>query len=304
MSGPQLETRQLRYFLAVAEHGTLTKAADHLHIAQPSLSQAIARMEQQLGLPLFHRVGRRIVLSEAGRELLEPCRRALRTVQAAEDAARGAGASRRGRLVVATMPSSGIAPGADLIADFLTTHPGVSISALGGWTAEEVTELVRSGSAEVGLIAAARLHRDKDLVVVPLLNQRLVIVSGEPDPFPDRDELSVEDLRGCRLITSHPGSVMRELVDEVLARQPDSTIACEVDHRTSILPLVLAGVGEAILPEAWEGLASRAGLRVRTLSDAPGMWSAALCRREGLTPLATHFMACVEHLRAELKDGS
>lgn len=111
MSGPQLETRQLRYFLAVAEHGTLTKAADHLHIAQPSLSQAIARMEQQLGLPLFHRVGRRIVLSEAGRELLEPCRRALRTVQAAEDAARGAGASRRGRLVVATMPSSGIAPG-------------------------------------------------------------------------------------------------------------------------------------------------------------------------------------------------
>lgn len=297
MSQPQLETRQLRYFLAVAEHGTLTKAADHLHIAQPSLSQAIARMEQQLGLPLFHRVGRRVVLSEAGRDLLEPCRRALRTVQAAQDAVLASRGSTRGRLVIAAMPSAGMVPGADLVSGFLRDYPAVTVSTVGAWTPEEVTTLVKQGAAEIGLYSAARLQRDKDLVVVPLGAQRLVVVSGEPDPLPNRDELTVAGLRESRLITSHPGSVMRQIVDEVLARAPESTIACEVDHRTAILPLVIAGVGQAIVPEAWEPLAERAGLRVRGLADSPRIWIGAACRRGGLSPLAEHFMEGIRDLR-------
>ncbi len=294
MDGPRLETRQLRYFLAVAEHGTLTRAADELRIAQPSLSQAIARLEQQLGIPLFHRVGRRVVLSEAGRDLLEPCRRALRTMQAAEDAVHANRQAHRGRLVIATMPSAGIAPGAQIVADFAAAHPGATVSIIGGWTAEEVTGMVKQGLVEIGLIAAARLRREKDLAVVPLGAQPLVLISADPGPCPERDELRVTDLAGCRLITSHPGSLMRQIVDEVLLDQPDTRITCEVDHRAMILPLILAGAGEAILPTAWRELAERSGLRVRPLTDSPRMWSAAVCRTQGLTPLASDFLATLE----------
>lgn len=300
MKAPSLETRQLRYFLAVAEHGTFTKAADELHIAQPSLSQAISKLEAQLGIPLFHRVGRRVVLSEAGRDLLEPCRRALRTMQAAEDAVLGNREANRGRLVIAAMPSPGISPGAELVAAFTERHPGVTVCVVGGWTAEEVTGLVKQGNVEVGLIAAARLRREKDLAVLPLGAQSLVFVSSVPGPHPDRDELSVADLAGCRLITSHPGSLMRQIVDEVLADQAGTMIACEVDHRTMILPLVLAGAGQAILPAGWREVASLSGLRVRPLTNSPRLRTAAVCRTEGLTPLATDFLHTIAQFKERL----
>lgn len=296
MESLHLETRQLRYFLAVAEHGTFTRAALELHIAQPSLSQAIAKLEAELGIPLFHRVGRRVVLSEAGRDLLEPCRRALRSMQAAQDAVSANREASRGRLVIATMPSAGIWPGAPVVARFCAEHPGVTVSVVGGWTIEEVTGLVKQGSVEIGLVSAAKLRRDKDLVVAPLGAQPLVLVSHDPGPHPERDELSVSDLTGCRLITSHPGSLMRQLVEDVLADQPETTIACEVDHRTMILPLVAAGAGEAILPDSWREPAIRSGLRVRPLTDSPRMWSAAICRPTGLTPLATVFLETISRV--------
>lgn len=296
MDGPRLETRQLRYFLAVAEHGTFTRAADALHIAQPSLSQAIAKLEQQFGLPLFHRVGRRVVLSEAGRDLLERCRRALRTMQAAEDAVLGSREARRGRLVIAAMPSPGIAPGAELISAFTAAHPAASVSVVGGWTAEEVTALVTQGNVEIGLIAAARLRRDRELVVLPLGSQPLVLVSRRPGPRPELDELTASDLRGCRLITSHPGSLIRQIVDDVIAGQEDVSIVCEVDHRSMIVPLVLAGAGEALLAAGWEELSTHAGLRARPLIGAPQLWTAAICRAEGLTPLAQDFLRTISQV--------
>lgn len=145
-------------------------------------------------------------------------------------------------------------------------------------------------------MSAAKLRRDKDLVVAPLGAQPLVLVSHDPGPHPERDELSVSDLTGCRLITSHPGSLMRQLVEDVLADQPETTIACEVDHRTMILPLVAAGAGEAILPDSWREPAIRSGLRVRPLTDSPRMWSAAICRPTGLTPLATVFLETISRV--------
>ena len=69
-----MDTRKLKYFLAVVDHDGFNRAAEHLLIAQPSLSQTIASLEKELGVPLFHRIGRRAVLSEAGKELVGPAR--------------------------------------------------------------------------------------------------------------------------------------------------------------------------------------------------------------------------------------
>lgn len=82
-----MDARQLEYFLAIVEHGGFSKAAAALHVAQPSLSQAMANLEADLGVSLFHRMGRGVVLSEAGRELLEPSRRVLRDLIAVRDRA-------------------------------------------------------------------------------------------------------------------------------------------------------------------------------------------------------------------------
>ena len=79
-----MDIRQLKYFLAVADHNGFSRAAQHLMVAQPSLSQAIATFERELGMPLFHRIGRGVVLSEAGAALVGPARVVLRDLDEAE----------------------------------------------------------------------------------------------------------------------------------------------------------------------------------------------------------------------------
>lgn len=290
MDGPDLETRQMRYFLAVAERGSFTRAADDLRIAQPSLSQAISRLERQLGVPLFHRVGRRIVLSDAGRDLLEPCRTALRAVGVAQDAARSVATARLGRLSLAAMPAAAISPGVDLVSRFTRDHPGAELTVVAGWTDEEIADLVRQGRVEVGLVASAVLRREQDLAVIPTVAHRLVFIARPQDAPPGDGEVSAGDLRGGRLITSRRGTVMRRYVDDVLVDHPDVAIVCEIDHRAAILPLVRAGVGATILPAAYAQDAAALGLVVRTLQVAAVVRTAVVCRRDDLTPLAAAFV--------------
>ena len=79
-----MDIRQLKFFLAVVDHNGFSRAAEHLLVAQPSLSQAIAGFERELGMPLFHRIGRGVVLSEAGTALVGPARVVLRDLDEAK----------------------------------------------------------------------------------------------------------------------------------------------------------------------------------------------------------------------------
>ena len=78
-----MDTRQLKYFIAVIDHRGFSRAADHLQISQPSLSQAISGLERELGVPLFHRVGRGVVPTVAGDHLIAPARQVLRGLDGA-----------------------------------------------------------------------------------------------------------------------------------------------------------------------------------------------------------------------------
>ena len=113
-----MDTRKLKYFLAVVDHGGFNRAAEHLLIAQPSLSQTIAGLEKELGVPLFHRIGRRAVLSDAGKELVGPARLVMRDLDAAQSAVQALRGVRSGQLDIVTMPSPGIEPLTSMIAAF------------------------------------------------------------------------------------------------------------------------------------------------------------------------------------------
>src|SRR6476469_3213203 len=133
-----VDTRQLKYFLAVVDHDGFNRAAEHLLIAQPSLSQTIAGLEKELGVPLFHRIGRRAVLSEAGKELVGPARLVMRDLDAAQSAVQALRGVRSGRLDIITMPSPGIEPLTSMIAEFIHAHPSVRLNVGAAFTPEEV----------------------------------------------------------------------------------------------------------------------------------------------------------------------
>lgn len=286
-----MDTRKLKYFLAVVDHGGFNRAAEHLLIAQPSLSQTIAGLERELGVPLFHRIGRRAVLSEAGKELVGPARLVMRDLDAAQSAVQALRGVRSGRLDIITMPSPGIEPLTSMIASFSRAHPSVRLNVGAAFTPEEVIESVRNGSSEIGLAGSATPVRVPGVQVLELERQPLIlIVNPHADTFPAGPAIRREDLAGHRLIASQRGSLMRSLVDDALARGVAAEIVVEVAHRTSILPLVLAGVGHAVMPSSWSPTAHKSGLRTLLIEPVAHLEVAVLSRKEDLTPAARAFL--------------
>jgi len=290
-----VDVRQLKFFLAVVDHGGFSRAAEHLVVAQPSLSQAIAGFERELGTPLFHRVGRGVVLSEAGKALVGPARVVLRDVDEAAAAMRALKGLRGGRIDLITMPSPGMEPLTTILTAFARRHPDVTINAEAGFTPDEILGSVRSGVSEIGVLGSPEPTRAPDLSVVALESQALVLISGPDDPVVDGPTVRREDLDGYRVIVSQRGSLMRALVDDVLADGNDLTIAAEIAHRTSILPMVLNGLGRAVMPSAWTESARRAGAHVQRIVPESYLHVAAVSRRNHLTPPAA---ALMDHARA------
>jgi DNA-binding transcriptional LysR family regulator len=293
-SGGNVDVRQLGYFLAVVEHGGIGRAAEHVHIAQPSLSQAIANLERELGVPLFHRVGRGVVLSEAGRQLIEPARQVLRDLDAARAVVQSVRGVQRGRLDLVSMPSPGIEPLTAMMSRFAAMHPGITVNVDGAFTPGEVVESVLSGVAEIGLLGSAGNVHTGELRVLPIEDQPLILVSPQNHDLPAGKTVHRTDLRGRRLIVSQRGSLMRQLVDDILASGTEVHIAAEIAHRTSILPLVLAGFGHAVLPSSWTPLAERAGAAVHHIEPASYLRVALVSRTSGLTPAARAFLDMAE----------
>lgn len=294
-----MDARQLKYFLAVVDEGAINRAADALLIAQPSLSQAIAGLERELGVPLFHRIGRRLVLSEAGETLVGPARVVLRDLEDAAASVRALKGVRTGRVDLITMPSPGIEPLTTILTRFSRSFPGVTINAEAAFTPEEVLRAVRTGVCEIGILGSPDTVRAPELEVVELESQPLILISCPGTEVTDDGKIERSALSGLRLIVSQQGSLMRKLVDDVLASGVEVVIAAEVAHRTSILPMVLSGFGHAVMPSSWAPSARLAGATIRSIVPESYLHVAAVCRRTHLTPPARTLMDEAKNYAAE-----
>ncbi|MBB6172306.1 DNA-binding transcriptional LysR family regulator [Nocardiopsis mwathae] len=285
-----MNVRQLEYFLAVVDHGGVNRAADALHLAQPSLSQAIRALERHLGCDLFHRVGRGLVLTDAGRALVEPARDVVRGLEAARAGVESVGGLQAGRVEIAAMPSQAVEPLSSLIADFTREHPRISVLIRAAFTPQETIELVRSGSAELGLLGTPDGSIAADVRLRTIARQRFVLIAPKDGPFTEGLPVRREQLEGQRLVVGQRGTGMRRLVEDIQAAGVGLTGVVESEHREVILPLVLSGVGLAVLAESWAALARQAGLLVLDL-EPPAYLYVALARRKGrLTPAAAAFL--------------
>lgn len=257
-----MDERRLRYFLAVVEEGGVTRAAARLHIAQPSLSQALRAFESELGVELFHRAGRTLRLSSAGQELIGPARQALRAIDEARNAVSGVTELRSGVLELAALPTLAVEPMAPLIGRFRERYPGVQVHVQEPESADGVSALVLDGDCELG--AAHLPLASGDLVTHPLGEQELLIIlpPGAAGEGPVRPKELVE----TPLVVSPPGTSTRMLLEHALAAVGVTPrIAVETAAREAIVPLVLAGAGAALLPAPLAREAERRGALVRAV---------------------------------------
>ncbi|MFC8130940.1 LysR family transcriptional regulator [Streptomyces sp. NPDC057302] len=287
-----MDIRQLEYFLAIVDHGGFNRAASALYLSQPSLSQAVRALERDLGSSLFHRIGRRAVLTEAGTALIEPARAAVRSLETARAGVAAVHELREGRLDIAAMPSQAVEPLTTMVRAFSGRYPGVSVNIRAAFTSRDVIDMVRTGAAELGLLATSGPVAEKEVRAHAVGEQRFVLVTPPDGPFPAGSPVACEELAGQRLIVGQRGTGMRAYVDGLRERGIPFAIAAETEHRVAILPLVLAGVGLAVVTESWRAMAERAGASVLDIEPKTTLQIALVSRRSEQSPAARAFLTC------------
>ncbi|WP_188189707.1 LysR family transcriptional regulator [Nonomuraea sp. SYSU D8015] len=264
-----MDLHQIKYFLAVVDHNGINAAAAVLDVAQPTVSQAIQGLERELGVPLFHRIGRGVVLTSAGHSLVGPARRILRDVVAAEGSLVDAAGRPRGRLDVFAMAALSADPVARLVGAFRREFPKVSIR-IGDLRDETAAaSLIREGHCEIVVchlpamdcagLAVRELGVQEYWLVLPPGSAPLS--DSLPDPLP------LAELPDLPQVTVPRGSSLAvgEIEQAVAAAGRAIRPSVVVEHREARLPFVLAGVGATFLERSMAEAAAARGAVVRSL---------------------------------------
>ena len=282
-----MELQQLRYALAIADNGTFTAAAAACFVAQPSLSHAIRNLEAELGVGLFHRIGRRVTLSAAGEAFVPAAREVLRTLdtlRATVDAVAGVTA---GRLDLVALPTLAVDPVTPLVGAFRAAHPGVTVRLAHPDNSSDLVGLIRCGDSEIG-ITELPISAD-DLTSLQLGRQELVAIS--PPGSPRRGRLELAQLARQPLVTQPRGTSTRDTLDAAFAALGLSVaVAVETDQREAIVPLVLAGAGAGVVPRPMATVAQRQGAVVSPLRPALWRQLGLIHRTATLSPAAHAFV--------------
>ncbi|MFJ2734775.1 LysR family transcriptional regulator [Streptomyces sp. NPDC087317] len=281
-----MQFQQLQYFVAVAETRHFTRAADLVHVAQPSLSQQIKALERELGADLFLRARGNITLTDAGEALLPLARRILADADTARHEVQELVQLRRGRVRLGATPSlcTGLLP--DVLRAFHDRYPGIRLLVEEGGSHDLVRELAR-GALDLALVVLPLPTPSPALTTVELLREDLVVVSSPEAPAPGgpgRRSVGIADLEGERLVMFRHGYDLRELsVAACRAEGFEPDLAVEGGEMDAVLGFVRAGLGVAVVPRM---VATRSGhgLRVTPLAR-PGLHrTIALAHRSDVAP--------------------
>lgn len=254
-----MDLKQLRYAVAVADELHFGRAAEHLQIAQPSLSRRIRDLEDDLGVRLFDRTSRQVMLTAAGESFIEMARRTIRMADATRETAKAASLGWIGRVTLGFVTSAAGTLIPPLMTQQRSARPRVRLDLREMSTTQQVDAL-RSGEIDLGI--TRDLVGEGDLVVEPLFREPMLLAVSAEHPLHNRRAVSLRDLSACDFVTlpRRRAPRMWTLLSRVsLETGVQFGIAQEAQQFTTLLALVQADVGVAIVPESvrafrWEGV--------------------------------------------------
>ena len=285
-----MDLQQMRYALAVVDTGTFTGAARACLVAQPSLSQSVRNLERELGADLFHRIGRRTLVTAAGHAFADAARIALRAADAVRVEVSAVAGVLAGSLDLVSLPTLALDPITPLVGAFRTAHPQVLVRLAHPDGTDDLVRSVQTGVSEVGITATASALTARGLISHRLGRQEVVAVL--PPGSPRRATITAAAFARQPLVTNPVGTNTRSLLEALLtAAGVVARIAVETDQREAVVPLVLAGAGAALLPRP---MADTAALQdAVVLPFEPRLWrEVVLVHRDAtLSPAARAFVA-------------
>lgn len=280
---PCMQFQQLLYFVAVAETRHFTRAAEQVHVSQPSLSQQVRALEKELGAELFSRARGNIALTDAGEALLPLARRILADADTARIEVQELAQLRRGRIRLGATPSvcTGLLP--EVLRAFHDRHPGIQLLLEEGGSHDLVRELAR-GALDLAIVVLPLPSPSPALTTVELLREDLVVVSSPDARTFGGTSVRVADLRRERLVMFRHGYDLRELtVAACRAEGFEPEFAVEGGEMDAVLGFVRAGLGVAVVPRMVAERAGR-GLRMTPLARPTLHRTIALAHRSDVAP--------------------
>jgi aminoethylphosphonate catabolism LysR family transcriptional regulator len=252
----------LRSFHAVATHGSFTRAAEMLHITQPTLSGQVKELEERYGTKLFVRLGRRIELTDIGKSAFSITRLMFRHEEEVEHLLQSARALKSGELRIAADSPYIATP---LLAQFQRLYPGIQISIQYG-NSQQLMSWIESRRCDVAFLPNIP-QGDERLYSIPLLPDRLVVFVSQDHDWAERRSVSIEELVTQRIILREKGSRTRSIFEEAVAQAGQAlNDVMEISGREGVREAVAAGFGIGIVAE--NELLADSRLRALPVNDA------------------------------------
>lgn len=309
-----MNLEQLRGFVEIAQTKHFTRAADRLHVAQPSLSRQIATLEADLGVELLHRARGHVALTEAGERLLPIARRMLADADTARDEMSDLSGLRRGRIRLGATPTLCTSLVADVLAEFRDRYPGIDIEIRERGSRSLIAALM-AGELDLALIVtsvssgAARAVLERE----PILSERLVVVSDptRPDPFDRTGDggsaaggrvaapVELDELARVPQVVFPENYDLRVTVDAAFrAHGLTPLVAVEGAEMDAALSFAGRGIGVAVVPAMVA--ADHPSLRTAPLADAALARTVSIARRSDMAP--TRSGAALQAVIREIAD--
>jgi len=258
-----MELHQLRYFCAIADTGSFSRAAEQCHVAQPSLSQQILKLEDELGVRLFDRLGRSVRLTEVGKTFLPRARAVLRELEAARGEVVERKDSIAGPVTVGAIPT--VAPYLlpSILTAFSKKFPQALLTVI-----EEITPVLldrlRASTVDIAILALP--IRGHEFDSFPLLTEPLFAVLPQKHPLAHRRSISLKDVRKEPFLLLRDGHCFRENAVAACDRaRVHPQVIFESGQFSSLLGMVGAGMGVSIIPQM--AVDKKAGCRYVSISD-------------------------------------
>lgn len=246
-----MDLRQLKCFLAVARLQHVTRAAEELGLTQPALSRSISDLEQDLNVKLFDRVGRGIVITGAGRQLVEHANHIFRTVEQARDAVVAEGNTPQGMVAIGAPPSVGNIFFSTLIERYRTLYPDVIVRVVTGMT-HTLVEWLRSGAIDLGVISIPPEFPQslnlRNLECTPIAREDMYVFAPR-SAISLPEDMEIEELAPHPLVLKDPSNMARQAIElAARLRGVKLNVVVEVENQIVLRTLVDRGMGFGVVP--------------------------------------------------------
>lgn len=295
---------QFKVFEATARHGSFTRAAEELFLTQPTVSMQVKQLTKAVGLPLFEQVGKKLYLTDAGRELFSTCQDIFSRLDQLEMRVADMKGMKQGQLRLAVITTAKyFVP--RLLGPFCQIYPGIDVSLI-VTNHEQVIE--RLSDNQDDLYIMSQLPEHMDIEAYPFLDNPLVVIAPNSHPLAGKKNIPISELVGEHFIMREPGSGTRRSVQKLFDQEGISVkVRLELGSNEAIKQAIAGGLGLSVLSR--HTLTPESSNSELTVLDVQGFpihrnWYAVYLSGKQLSVVASTFLDYLKVEAAKLSDGA